>query len=219
MCNILHRADRRAKLMSHESLGLTALGTPYAEYFSSQIIWFQVGFIRCTAKFLMLIFSKGYCFPTCHSVSTKLYRMHVHIFGGNTACWLFWLAAKNFKSISMTLWRQATSATLPVSIKLCWFHLLKGQADRQGPWTSCWFYVTCFLFVWPSHMCRNDLKLTCSFLLSAQCKSQQLIIIFFVVDCIWIFFVLLYNVVIKFCPCVLTNCFILFLVLLEKKNN
>ncbi len=43
----------------------------------------------------------------------------------------------------MTLHRDVTSAdvtsaTLPLSIKQCWFHLAKGQAGREGPWASCW---------------------------------------------------------------------------------
>ena len=31
-----------------------------------------------------------------------------------------------------------TSATFPLSIKICWHHLAKGQAEGQGPWASCY---------------------------------------------------------------------------------
>ncbi len=31
---------------------------------------------------------------------------------------------------------EDTSVSLPVSKMLYWFHLAKGQAERQGPWAS-----------------------------------------------------------------------------------
>ncbi len=48
---------------------------------------------------------------------------------------LFWRSAK-FKSIYGTF-KISYLATLPVSIKLCWFHLTKSQVERQGTWASC----------------------------------------------------------------------------------
>ncbi len=45
----------------------------------------------------------------------------------------------NFKSI----WHfeeKLPQLLASISIELCWFHLEKGQAERQGPWASCFFH-------------------------------------------------------------------------------
>ncbi len=52
----------------------------------------------------------------------------------NRYYYLFWRSAKYWK-----VWHLQT-----LGIILTWFHLTKGQADCQGPWTSCFHFN-----IWP----------------------------------------------------------------------
>ena len=130
MWNIWKTAGRRAKRMKY---GVPSpRNSTCKEIFLSGHLSSVWGHSVHFEKFLLLRFSKGCCSPSFHPASTKPYKKHV--FGQNTRYNFFWLFAK---FIYGTLKISYLSYTLPVSIKLCWFNLAKGQAGCQGPWASC----------------------------------------------------------------------------------
>ena len=71
----------------------------------------------------MLRFSKRYCSNKFSSpISTKLYRKHI-----------IW----EIRHFEDTLPQLHVHCHI---IELCWFHLAKCQAERQGLWASCFIF-------------------------------------------------------------------------------
>ncbi len=55
------------------------------------------------------------------------------VIGANTDYYL----SGDLPNVKICHFDDVTSSTLPLCIKLCGFFWQKGQAERQGPWTSC----------------------------------------------------------------------------------
>ena len=102
------------------------------------------------AKNLMFRFQKATFFIQFPTNLTEIRGK----FGENTFStgYYFFLAFCQIVKVHGTL--KITPATLPISIKLCWFHLANGQAERPGP-ASCSSYGPKKCIEWP----QNDLDM------------------------------------------------------------
>ena len=95
------------------------------------IVWFfefSLGSFRALSKFPMAKFLKGYS-QSFHPISTKFYGKY----GNQRGIQAITLIFGDMPNCTLTISQTVPWTTLPLSIKLCWFHLAKRSSRVTRP--------------------------------------------------------------------------------------